>query len=305
MKRRPEAGSTAVLTRPAPTAALAPAAQVDGSNATRTSTGSVADRRRLALERMHGGPGHGPETRAGRRQPRVRSTDRPGGWDVQHGPAPVAYYVIGIVVAVFVMLGLVMVLSASAAVESAKGNSPFHIFNRQVTWAGIGLIGMLVGARMHLTWVRRLAIPLVVLAGIGMALPFVPGVGSTLNDARAWVTIGSFSVQPSEFLKLALVVFAADLLVRRQEELSDVRRSLRPIAIVATCAAGACLAQGDLGSAIVMCAIVLSVAFIGGVPLSPMLATAMAAGIAALGFVFSTEYRYDRFTAFLDITGHR
>ncbi|MET0577012.1 MAG: putative lipid II flippase FtsW [Ilumatobacteraceae bacterium] len=305
MKRRPEAGSTAVLTRPAPTAALAPAAQVDGSNATRTSAGSVADRRRLALERMHGGPGHGPETRAGRRQPRVRSTDRPGVWDVQHGPAPVAYYVIGIVVAVFVMLGLVMVLSASAAVESAKGNSPFHIFNRQVTWAGIGLIGMLVGARMHLTWVRRLAIPLVVLAGIGMALPFVPGVGSTLNDARAWVTIGSFSVQPSEFLKLALVVFAADLLVRRQEELSDVRRSLRPIAIVATCAAGACLAQGDLGSAIVMCAIVLSVAFIGGVPLSPMLATAMAAGIAALGFVFSTEYRYDRFTAFLDITGHR
>jgi cell division protein FtsW len=119
------------------------------------------------------------------------------------------------------------------------------------------------------------------------------------------VTIGSFSLQPSEFLKLALVVFAADLLVRRQEELSDVRRSLRPIAIVATCAAGACLAQGDLGSAIVMCAIVLSVAFIGGVPLSPMLATAMAAGVAALGFVFSTKYRYDRFTAFLDITGHR
>ena len=87
--------------------------------------------------------------------------------------------------------------------------------------------------RMHLAWVRRLAIPLVVLAGIGMALPFVPGVGSTVNDARAWVTVGSFSLQPSEFLKLALVVFAADLLVRRQEELSDVRRSLRPIALVA------------------------------------------------------------------------
>jgi cell division protein FtsW len=119
------------------------------------------------------------------------------------------------------------------------------------------------------------------------------------------VTIGGFSVQPSEFLKLALVVFAADLLVRRETVLADVRRSLRPIAVTAAAAAGGCLLQGDLGSAIVMCAIVLAVAFIGGVPLSPMLATGLVAAAGALAFVFSTEYRYDRFTAFLDITGHR
>ena len=100
-------------------------------------------------------------------------------------------------------------------------------------------------------------------------------------------------------------MFAADLLVRRQDEMNDVRRSLRPIAVLAMTAAGACLVQGDLGSAIVMCAIVLSVAFIGGVPLSPMLATAAIATVAALGFVFSTAFRYERFTAFLDITGHR
>ena len=80
------------------------------------------------------------------------------------------------------MLGLVMVLSASAAVEASKGESPYHIFNRQVTWAGIGLIGMLIAMRMHLAWVRRLAIPLAVLAGVAMALPFMPGLGSSLND---------------------------------------------------------------------------------------------------------------------------
>jgi len=197
------------------------------------------------------------------------------------------------------------VLSASAGVEAAKGRSPYHIFTRQATWAAIGLVGMIVAMRMHLGWVKRLAIPLVVLAGLGMGLPFVPGVGATVNDARAWVTVGSFSVQPSEFLKLALVLFTADLLVRRHDDLSDVRRSLRPIALVAAFAAGACLLQGDLGSAIVMTAIVLAVAFIGGVPLSPMVATGLVAAVAALGFVFSTEYRYQRFTAFLDITGHR
>ena len=191
---------------------------------------TVADRRRAALERLHGGPDRVPVRRA--RAPddqrhTVSRRDRPGVWDVQRGPAPAAYYVIGIVVAVFVMLGLVMVLSASASVESAKGNSPYHIFNRQVTWAGIGLVGMLIGMRMHLAWVRRLAIPLVVLAGArhGAAVP-PRRRRRRVNDAKAWVTVGSFSLQPSEFLKLALVVFAADLLVRRAGR--AVRRPSQP-----------------------------------------------------------------------------
>ncbi len=264
---------------------------------------SVADRRRKALERLHGE--RGAPTRAGRRRTASRRYDRIGMWDVQHGPAPASYYVIGIVVAVFVMLGLVMVLSASASVEVSRGNSPYHVFTRQVTWAGIGLVGMFAAMRMHLLWVRRLAIPLFLVAGAGMALPFVPGVGVTLNDARAWIQLGSFSIQPSELLKLVLVIFVADLLVRRQDVLADVRRSVKPIILLAVAAGGASLVQNDLGSAIVMVAIILAVAFIGGVPLTPMALTGLAAAGVALGFVFSTAYRYDRFTAFLDITGHR
>jgi cell division protein FtsW len=284
------------------TAAMRPRSRADATTTARPA--SVAERRERALARLHSGDA--PTRRAaGRRAVKAPDVGRPRLWDVQRGPAPVGYYVIGVVVAMFVLLGLVMVLSASAGVEAAKGRSPYHIFTRQATWAAIGLVGMIVAMRMHLAWVKRLAIPLVVLAGLAMGLPFVPGVGATVNDARAWVTVGSFSVQPSEFLKLALVLFAADLLVRRHDDLSDVRRSLRPIALVAAFAAGACLLQGDLGSAIVMTAIVLAVAFIGGVPLSPMLATGLVAAVAALGFVFSTEYRYQRFTAFLDITGHR
>jgi cell division protein FtsW len=285
------------------TAALRPR-EVTAGSARGSRPSSVAERRQRALERLHHGDRPARKA-AGRRAVKAPTAEKPALFDVQRGPAPAAFYVIGVVVAMFVLLGLVMVLSASAGVEAAKGRSPYGIFSRQATWAAIGLVGMITAMRMHLTWVKRLAIPLVVIAGLGMGLPFVPGIGATVNDARAWVTMGSFSVQPSEFLKLALVLFSADLLVRRHDQLSDVRRSLRPIALVAAFAAGACLLQGDLGSAIVMTAIVLAVAFIGGVPLSPMLATGLVAAIAALGFVFSTEYRYQRFTAFLDIAGHR
>ena len=125
------------------------------------------------------------------------------------------------------MLGLVMVLSASATVESAKGNSPYSIFNRQLTWAVIGLAGLLVGARLRPVLGAPVRPSRGLVVGIAaMMLPFVPGLGVTLNDARAWITFGDFSVQPSEFLKLAVVVFAADLLVRRRDEI--VRRTTQP-----------------------------------------------------------------------------
>lgn len=264
-------------------------------------TSTIADRRQLALERLHGGTR--PVRRAGRTE-RTRLRSIPF-WDVQRGPAPAAYYVIAVVVALFVMLGLVMVLSASAATEAARGRSPYHVFNRQVLWAVIGVIGLWLTQRINLAFLRKLAVPLLLLCGAAMVLPFVPSAGVSVNGAQAWIAIGPLSVQPSEFLKLAVVIFAADLLMRREEVLSDVRRSLRPIVVLALAAAGACLAQGDLGTAIVMCSIVLAVAFIGGVPLSPMVATGLAMAGLAVVFVMSSEYRYDRFTAFLDITGHR
>ena len=120
--------------------------------------------------------------------------------------------------------------------------------------------------RVNLVWIRRFAVPRAPARRSCMLAPFAP-VGVTLNGARAWITFGNFTVQPSEFLKLAVVLFSADLLVRRQDDLSDVRRSLKPLLLLAGFAAGACLVQGDLGSAIVMAAIVLVVAFVGGVPL--------------------------------------
>jgi cell division protein FtsW len=263
----------------------------------------LSDRRRLALERLYGGPERTPVRRPLRRDRERRPRERV--WAVQRGPAPAAYYVIAIVVALFVMLGLVMVLSASAATESNRGNSPYRLFNRQSAWAAFGLVGLVVALRINLAWVRRAAIPLLAIAAAGMVLPFTPSLGVTINDARAWIAIGDYSLQPSEFLKLAVVVFAADLLARRQDVMADVKRSLVPISVLAVAAAAACLAQSDLGSAVVLGAIVLAIAFIAGVPLSPMVASGALAACGALLFVVSNERRQQRFTAFLDITGHR
>jgi cell division protein FtsW len=260
----------------------------------------LRERRQHALQRLQ----VSTERRERRRLPVLLGRERLRFWDVPKGPAPIGFYVIAVVVIVFLMLGLVMVLSATAQTQAQRGRSPYFLFNRQLMWAGLGLVGLVVGLRMNLLWLRRLAVPALVVTGAGMLAPFSP-IGVTLNDARAWIAFGEFTMQPSEFFKLAIVVFAADLLVRRKDDLSDVRRSLKPLLLLAGFAAGACLAQTDLGSAVVMAAIVLSTAFIGGVPLSPMIGATLMSAAAALGFVVSSERRINRFTAFLDITGHR
>jgi cell division protein FtsW len=263
-------------------------------------TPALRERRRQALQRLQ----VSTERRQRRRLPVLFGRQRLRFWDVPEGAAPVRFYVLAVIVTVFVMLGLVMVLSATAQVQAQRGRSPYFLFNRQLMWAGIGLVGLLVGLRINLQWLRRLAVPALIVAAVGMLAPFSP-VGVTLNDARAWIAVGEFTLQPSEFLKLAIVIFSADLLVRRKDDLSDVRRSLKPLLLLAGFAAGTCLVQSDLGSAIVMAAIVLVVAFIGGVPLAPLAFASVLSAGAALGFVVSSQRRIDRFTAFLDITEHR
>lgn len=221
------------------------------------------------------------------------------------GPPPGTFYVIAAVVAVFVVLGLVMVLSASAVTQANVGNSPYAVFTKQAIWAGLGLIGMVAATKLPYTIWRPITIPLGLFGLAAMVGPFVPGVGVTINGARSWVRIGGFSVQPSEFLKLILIVVAADMLARREREMADYRRTLLPFAFVVTLAAALCLVQGDLGSAIVIGAIGLSIAWIAGVPLMPLTTFSMMAVVTAIGFVMSSPRRLNRFTAFLDIEGHK
>ncbi len=279
-----------------------------------TSTLTVADRRRAALERR------AASTAPVRSAPRAKShaaSHRPllqparqatkAAWKTREklGPPPGTFYVIAGVVAVFVMLGLVMVLSASAITQVNVGNSPYAVFGRQAMWAGFGLIGMVFATQVPYTVWRPLTIPLAVLGVAAMAAPFVPGIGVSINGARSWVRVGGFSMQPSEFLKLVVVIVAADLLTRRARGMADRTRTLFPVTAIAGLAAALCLVQGDLGSAIVIGAIVLSVAWIAGLPMRQISMLAFAAVAGALIFVVSSPRRLSRFTAFTDIEAHK
>jgi cell division protein FtsW len=237
-----------------------------------SATTLIGDRRRQALERMA----------AQREHPSRRANTRP------LGPPPIAFYVISIVVTVLIMLGLVMVFSASAITSFHRGNSPWRLFNRQLLWAVLGGVAMVMAAKVPYHRWRRMA-PYILTGACGlMLLPFVPGLGVSVNESRAWVFIGPLGFQPSEFLKLAVLLYCADLLSKREKEMSNLRLTLWPVMMVVIVGGGLCMVQGDLGSAIVLAAIVLAVAFIGGTPIVPMILMTGAGAVTTLGFVFTS-----------------
>ena len=125
------------------------------------------------------------------------------------------------------MLGLVMVLSASATSLVHDGKSPYYYFVNQLLWACTGVVAIYMMLRVPYTFWRRLSIPMLIVGLAGMVLPFVPGVGLEVNGARAWIKVGPFSMQPAEFLKLAVVIAVADLLTRRADQVAYSRRVLR------------------------------------------------------------------------------
>lgn len=225
--------------------------------------------------------------------------------DVHRDPKPLGFYIIGAVSITLVLFGLVMVLSASSIVSFHRGGSPWKFFSRQAFWAGVGLIGMILAYRFPLVVLHKVA-RVLPLFGLGaMMLAFVPGLGISVNGARAWIRIGDQSFQPSEFMKLFIIIYGADLLSRRETEMGDLRRTMVPFLVVAGSGAGLAFAQGDVGSCLVMGGIAAAVLFLAGAPLRPLVATG--AAIAGLGLLFIRQSpdKFSRFTSFLDIYGTR
>jgi cell division protein FtsW len=197
------------------------------------------------------------------------------------------------------------VLSASSVAAVNNGRSSWVYFERQLVWAGLGLMAMFLFMRVPYRVWRRL-IPLILgVSFLLMAAVLIPGVGRDINGARAWLNLGSFGFQPSELMKLALLLYTADLLARRHEEIADTNRTLKPVLVVLGGASALVLLQHDLGSGIVMAAVVLGVLFFAGMPLRPLTgSTAIMMGIAGI-FMASTKYRRNRWGAFLHCAEER
>ncbi len=207
-------------------------------------------------------------------------------------PSPVAYGRALVWVAVaLTALGVLMIYSASNFWGSAKFGDPAHFLKRQVFGALLGLLAFFACARVPLSFWSRRAVPVLLVAAALLVLVLVAG--SRFNGARRWIRFAGFGFQPSEFAKLAVVVWAAAIAVRRGPELAQFRRgflvALLPVAVI--CALT--LAEPDFGTALFIGALGVTVLILGGLRHTHLL-VAGAALIPALTVFMVTKFDYIR-----------
>lgn len=202
-------------------------------------------------------------------------------------------------VVALVAAGVVMVYSASAIVAHDRFGDSAFFFKRQAIWAVLGLAAMAITTRIHYARLRVLTPALLVLAVAALVLVLVPGIGRVAGGARRWIALaGPFAFQPAEAAKLVLVLYAAHLLTERGR--ADTLHAAGPPLLVTVLSAGLILLQPDMGTALLLGVLVMSLLFIGGVrPLH--LAGLGAAAIPVLTVaVLGEHYRRQRILAFLN-----
>ncbi len=191
-----------------------------------------------------------------------------------------------------VAFGLVMVLSASSIESHVDENSFFSEFQRQGLYAALGIPLMLVASRMPPRFWKRWAWP-ALLIGVGLLVLVIP-LGYGYGGNRNWIDFGSFSFQPSEFVKIALVVWIAWVLSTKEHLLGEWKHVALPIGPVAGIAIGFVLIGNDLGTATIMIALVLGCLYFAGVRLKFLAVTILVIGTLGTMFAFTSSSRSQR-----------
>ncbi len=203
-------------------------------------------------------------------------------------------------VAALVAIGLVMVFSASSATAYADYGDVAYYVKRQFVWLVVGLIAAFFAYRVDYQKLKKPAPYILLAAAVALALVFVPHVGLGANGGRRWIGFSSVSLQPSEFAKLALVIYLAAMLATRGERITSLAKGLFPLCVPVFVMAVMILKEPDMGTASLLVFTAFAMFFAAGARISHLFAIAMVTIPFAALTVLASPYKRARVFAFLD-----
>ena len=204
------------------------------------------------------------------------------------------------IVGALVALGLVMVFSASSATAYAFHHDTAYFLKRQLMWLVVALLCAALAYKLDYRVLRKLGAPILVAAMLALVAVLVPHVGIMSGGARRWIGAGGFAFEPSEFAKLALVIYLAATLSRRQEKIRSFTHGIVPLAIVSFTVAVLVLREPDMGTATLLVFVAFAIFFIAGARLPHLFVTVLAISPVIAYEVLSSPYRRARIFAFVD-----
>ncbi|MFM8869330.1 MAG: putative lipid II flippase FtsW [Candidatus Nanopelagicus sp.] len=196
-------------------------------------------------------------------------------------------------------LGLIMVLSASTVTSLEENGNAYTIFIRQLTFLVIGSFAFFWAFRVHGSVWPKIARYALSISIIILLLPFVPGLGKNISGNRSWIEIAGFTLQPSEFAKLLLILWCA-LQLRKIGDVAALGSTGKMLLPGLFLVEILIILERDLGTALLVLIIFIGILFISGAPLKYFIGVGIGAVIVGGAFVLSSTYRMNRFVALFD-----
>jgi cell division protein FtsW len=207
-------------------------------------------------------------------------------------------------------LGLVMVYSSSIAMAEASrhtGYRAWYFLARHAAFVAVGLVAASLAFQVPMKAWQKLAPYLFVAGAVLLVIVLIPGLGKSVNGSRRWLAMGMFNVQPSELMKLAVVLYAASYAVRKaallhaeQSLRQTIMRGFAPLFAVMVGIGGLLLMEPDFGAFVVIVAIAFGILFLGGLDWRLFLGLSALLPVALGAILVAAPYRLQRLTAFLD-----
>jgi cell division protein FtsW len=211
-----------------------------------------------------------------------------------------SYHIVLGATGLLLALGLMMVLSASSVLSYRVHGNSYTIFYRQLIWVGVGLPMAWVASRMTPRHFRMLAY-VALLGSVLLLVLTYTGLGEAVGGNQNWLSFGGpLRIQPSEFAKLALVMWCADLYARKQALLTQWKHLLIPMVPVCGIVIALIVGQRDLGTSLVLIAVMLGLIWIVGAPTRLFVTMIVLVGSIAGYFVVTAAHRMERITSFMD-----
>ncbi|APA97406.1 putative lipid II flippase FtsW [Nocardia seriolae] len=232
--------------------------------------------------------------RVGNKAQRART-----GWFGAWLARPLASFHLVVAIAVLLtVLGLVMVLSASSVEAYAGGGSVYSLFIQQAMFAVLGGVLFYIALRVPMRVMRQLSFPMFALSLVLLVLVLIPGIGTEVQGSRRWFDLGLVSIQPSEIVKITLVVWGSHLLASRQTERAGYKDILMPLVPAGLLVCFLVVLEPNLSTTIALGIVLTSLLWFGGLPLRMFVTIAVSGGVAAGILALSAGYRSDRMRAF-------
>ena len=214
---------------------------------------------------------------------------------------PVEYSILYTATLCLLAGGAVMVYSASSAESLLSGpGDPSYYFKRYVLFGVAGLVLLHLASRHGLRVIRALTPLLVVASFVLTAAVMLPGIGVTVNGATRWLGAGMFQFQPSELLKVSLVLYAAQLLAARPESVRTVGAMTKPLLLVVGAACALLMKQPDMGTTMVICFAIGALLVAAGTPMRNLALIGGTLLFLATVLAIAEPYRRERLFSFLD-----